>query len=123
MSVLPIKKTVSPFTRSHQSSMAPLLGVKAHARILTGLTLCKSWVGNPSCYKLMRTVVLSYPRDTASLQSSLISGSYNLFTPCSKMALSLGVRKYAREIPSVTEHSFDINCLHTDLLGVSVLVE
>lgn len=111
--LVPLMKTVSPFTRSHQSSMAPLLGVKANARILTGLILCRSWVGNHSCYKFTSTVVLSYPRDTASLQSSLISRSYNLFTPCSKMVLSLGVRKYAREIPCVAEHSFDTVCTLT----------
>lgn len=58
------KMNFSP-SRSHQLSIAPQSGVGAHepsslyARMLTGLVLCSSCVGNHSCCELQGDMALS----------------------------------------------------------------
>lgn len=71
----------SPFTRGKGSWAPPL----CHARILTGLILCRSYAGSHNCYVFMRAMVVSWPKDIIVFQSSWISNSYNLATSSSTM--------------------------------------
>lgn len=60
-----LKKTDFSPPRSHQLSIAPQSGVGAHelsslyARMLTGLVVCRSCVGNHSCCELQSAMALS----------------------------------------------------------------
>ena len=55
-----------------------------------GLILCWSCADKHSCWEFVSTLVLSYPKDTASLQASPTSCPYNPLAPTSKMILSFG---------------------------------
>lgn len=84
LGAISLKKTDSPYSSSHQMSIAPQSGVgfmspfPLYSRRFPGLILWRSCVGSHSCCEFMSAVVLSQQEDTVLMQSFWTSGSCNL---------------------------------------------
>ena len=69
--------------------------------MVTGLLLCKSFVGSHGCYEFMYTAMLSCPAKSVLLKMSTPFSLYNLLTLSSVMIIEPG---YDTDIPFSPEH-------------------
>lgn len=76
-----------------------------HARLLADLVLYKSYADKHGCFKLTCKAIISCPELTASLQSSLTSGSYSVSFVSSIMVPEPWEKRCDRDISFVAQHS------------------